>query len=317
METYMNLILLTGLCCLSLCASQPHYSLFLVPKTWKQAQSYCRERGGDLATFYDLRGMEKLLQNIEGKYDNAVWIGLNKGKTLKWHWSLADKDMYKEGEKDYLLWSFQSVDNCAVYSEGKLHQLQCPFQNRFICFDATKKGVDQYILSSSKMNWTAARDFCRKHYTDLTSLRNAAEYQTVSDVAKGHAVSTGIFRDPWVWSDKANSSLRYWRAKQEVWAVLAANCVALLKEESGKWGDLDCAEAHPFLCMGTKQQVFKMRISLKDATLDPNNFFILNSILEQMKQKLGGQDVHLHWKENAEGKIFTKESAKRDPEEDK
>ncbi|CAG6014105.1 unnamed protein product, partial [Menidia menidia] len=269
---------------------KPHYSLFLVPKTWKQAQSYCRERGGDLATFYYLRGMEKLLQNIEGKYDNAVWIGLNKGKTLKWHWSLADKDMYKEGEKDYLLWSFQSVDNCAVYSEGKLHQLQCPFQNRFICFDATKKGVDQYILSSSKMNWTAARDFCRKHYTDLTSLRNAAEYQTVSEVAKGLAVSTGIFRDPWVWSDKANSSLRYWRAKQEVWAASAANCVALLKEESGKWGDLDCAEAHPFLCMGTKQQ---------------------------MKQKLGGQDVRLHWKKNAEGKIFTKESAKRDPEEDK
>nr|XP_054596056.1 C-type lectin BML-2-like [Nothobranchius furzeri] len=98
------------------------------------------------------------------------------------------------------------------------------------------------------MIWTAARDFCRQNHTDLVSLRNDAEYQTVQAIINGETVYIGLFYDPWVWSDLSDSSFRFWRPSQAVSAVGTQNCVAMLKVESGKWGDRSCAETHPFLC---------------------------------------------------------------------
>uniref|UniRef100_A0A3Q2UR59 C-type lectin domain-containing protein n=1 Tax=Fundulus heteroclitus TaxID=8078 RepID=A0A3Q2UR59_FUNHE len=109
-----------------------------------------------------------------------------------------------------------------------------------------------YILGQEPMTWIAARDFCRKSYTDLVSLRNDAEYQTVQEVANGNKVFVGLFRDPWEWSDLTDSSLRYWRESQEVNPEYDEYCVALLKTDSGKWGDRKCTEVHPFLCKCSK-----------------------------------------------------------------
>uniref|UniRef100_A0A3Q4HNZ0 C-type lectin domain-containing protein n=1 Tax=Neolamprologus brichardi TaxID=32507 RepID=A0A3Q4HNZ0_NEOBR len=115
-------------------------------------------------------------------------------------------------------------------------------------FAATKQGADQYILNTQSMVWTAARDYCRTHYTDLTSLRNDAEYQIVQQVANGNEVFVGLFRDPWVWSGQTDSSFRYWNPDMLVRTNDQENCVAMLKVKSGKWGDRACRETHPFIC---------------------------------------------------------------------
>lgn len=115
-------------------------------------------------------------------------------------------------------------------------------------FAATKQGADQYILNTQNMVWTAARDYCRTHYTDLTSLRNDAEYQIVQQVANGNEVYVGLFRDPWEWSDQTDSSFRYWNPDKTVWTDSTQTCVAMLKVNSGKWGDRACTETHPFVC---------------------------------------------------------------------
>uniref|UniRef100_A0A3P9QA24 C-type lectin domain-containing protein n=1 Tax=Poecilia reticulata TaxID=8081 RepID=A0A3P9QA24_POERE len=116
----------------------------------------------------------------------------------------------------------------------------------------TKHGVDQYILYPELKSWTAARDFCRKIYTDLVNLRNDAEYQTVQELVNGTAVHVGLFRDSWVWLDTTDSSFRYWRGKQAIYASSLGNCAALLKKESGKWGDRNCTEAQLFVCKCSK-----------------------------------------------------------------
>uniref|UniRef100_A0A3B3VM31 C-type lectin domain-containing protein n=1 Tax=Poecilia latipinna TaxID=48699 RepID=A0A3B3VM31_9TELE len=102
-----------------------------------------------------------------------------------------------------------------------------------------------FVVTNTKMFFS---DFCRQNYTDLVSLRNDAEYKTVQEVANGKSVYVGLFRDPWVWSDLTDSSLRYWRESQEINALSSEYCVAMLKNESGKWGDRDCTEMQPFLC---------------------------------------------------------------------
>uniref|UniRef100_A0A3B3UD33 C-type lectin domain-containing protein n=1 Tax=Poecilia latipinna TaxID=48699 RepID=A0A3B3UD33_9TELE len=105
----------------------------------------------------------------------------------------------------------------------------------------------QYAFYDTPKTWTEA-----KTYTDLVSLRNDAEYQTVQDLVNGTAVHVGLFRDSWVWSDMTDSSFRYWQEKQGVYTSGLEYCAALLKTESGKWGDSNCTEAHPFVCKCSK-----------------------------------------------------------------
>uniref|UniRef100_A0A3B3HSS7 C-type lectin domain-containing protein n=1 Tax=Oryzias latipes TaxID=8090 RepID=A0A3B3HSS7_ORYLA len=112
----------------------------------------------------------------------------------------------------------------------------------------TKQGADRYVLIPQQTKWMAAQNFCREHHTDLTSLRNHAEYQTVEGVSKGQDVYVGLSRDPWEWSDQTESSLRFWRPTQTVNTAYAEKCVALLSGESGHWRDMDCTVERPFLC---------------------------------------------------------------------
>ncbi|XP_008429139.1 macrophage mannose receptor 1-like [Poecilia reticulata] len=313
------LIILAGLSYLCLCVHQHQYVLFHTPKTWTDAQSYCRETCIDLATIEDMKEMEMALQSFGSDYSDAVWIGLHRGKELKWHWSLADKYFYEDGERNYIKWRMPlSADNCATFSNGNLSTLSCLENRHSVCYDRTKQGAAQYIFNPNLMKWTAARDFCRKNYTDLVSLRNDAEYKTVQEVANGTAVFVGLFRDPYDWSDLTDSSLRYWRESQLVNTEFHQNCVAMLKTEAGKWGDRNCTEVHPFLCkcIQTKLQFIKLRLSLQDSNLDLNDPAVRNSILEQMKQRLVGNVSgvnNLKWKNHSDERVFIKETEEHNP----
>ncbi|XP_025767632.1 uncharacterized protein LOC112848273 isoform X3 [Oreochromis niloticus] len=144
------------------------------------------------------------------------------------------------------------------------------------------------------MVWTAARDYCRTHYTDLTSLRNDAEYQIVKEVASGSEVFIGLFRDPWEWSDQTDSSFRYWNPAETVWTDGTLTCVAMLKVNSGN-----------------KLSFIKLRISPQDSVLDLSNPSVQADILEQMSQKLRSNNTtavfRLTWRKQADGRVFTKE----------
>lgn len=112
-----------------------------------------------------------------------------------------------------------------------------------------KKGAEQYILSSATMGWSEAQNYCRTNHTDLTSVRNDAEHQIIQSLANGMDVWIGLFKDPWEWSDQSNSSLRYWPVEQKIWTEETEHCGALMKNESGKWGQLPCSNKYPFLCV--------------------------------------------------------------------
>uniref|UniRef100_A0A8P4KQG3 C-type lectin domain-containing protein n=1 Tax=Dicentrarchus labrax TaxID=13489 RepID=A0A8P4KQG3_DICLA len=118
----------TGLCSLSSCVPQNRYYLFVnTPKTWYEAQSYCREKGFDLATIDDMGEMEIGLKAVEGKYKDAVWIGLQKELTRRWHWSL--------GERDYFIWGEETGYHCVAHQQGKLYSASCHNKYYSICFD--------------------------------------------------------------------------------------------------------------------------------------------------------------------------------------
>uniref|UniRef100_A0A3Q2ZC82 C-type lectin domain-containing protein n=1 Tax=Kryptolebias marmoratus TaxID=37003 RepID=A0A3Q2ZC82_KRYMA len=111
-----------------------------------------------------------------------------------------------------------------------------------------KNGKAQYILINEVMSWTSAQTFCRTFYTDLTSVRNPVEAGIIQEIIGYTEVWIGLFRDPWVWSDQGDSSLRLWSADQMVWSDDSSECAAMLKNESGRWGGRNCTERHPFFC---------------------------------------------------------------------
>ena len=125
----------TGPCSLSSCVPRHRCAFVNKTKTWDEAQSYCREKYLDLATIDDMSEMKRVLKALENEGAVSVWIGLKSGTDLSSHWSLADKDFYKEGERNYFNWSSTITGNCASFQKGKLHTEDCLAKQYPICFD--------------------------------------------------------------------------------------------------------------------------------------------------------------------------------------
>ncbi|XP_040900906.1 C-type mannose receptor 2-like [Toxotes jaculatrix] len=310
MEGIIHLtLLLSGLCSLSSCEPQSKFFLVKTPKTWEEAQSYCRETYLDLATINNMEEMETVLKTVEDQYDDAVWIGLREGTTIRWHWSLADEDLYKQGERNYFIWTTDDRYNCAFYKGGKLDTDSCTYRKLSLCFDVNKTGRDQYVPTTETMTWIAARDYCRTHHTDLASLRNDAEYQMIGDIIDDLTpVWIGLFKDFWEWSDQSYSSFRYWKENKQVWSSPFTDCGVMLKSDSGRWGERPCTETLPFLCSHkTKRRFIKIVIKPQDSVLDLNEPAVQDDILNKLRLKLSNGVFSLRWRKHADGRVFIKE----------
>ncbi|XP_054903038.1 secretory phospholipase A2 receptor-like [Poeciliopsis prolifica] len=313
MEKFMSLTLFAGLCFLCLGASQYRFVLFSTPKTWNDAQIYCRKNCLDLATIYYLEEMNEVVKLIESEGDN-VWFGLFQGKTRIWHWSLTARDFYKEGEKNFYNWGTSPNYHCGYYEQKLFYTRACHLKLPFLCFDDTKEGPDQYVMVDEVMGWTDALEYCQSSYTGLVSVRNDAELEIIQSLAVNASVWVGLFRDSWVWSDQADSSLRNWLPGTSVWSTSSDTCGALLKNESGRWGALKCTETHPFLCSclpENKHMHFIVRINMQNSALDINDPAVQDGILEQMKlrvRKTGAEGVQLRWRTQSDGNVFDKET---------
>lgn len=71
-------------------------------------------------------------------FDDWFWIGLKKGDSMKWHWSLADRRFYREGETEFRNWDTGTPQNgnCAFMSTAGLwNNTSCDDQHHFLCYD--------------------------------------------------------------------------------------------------------------------------------------------------------------------------------------
>ena len=139
----MWLFTLPGLCIPSFCADYRQHCLIETPKSWFDAQSYCRERGHDLATIDDMGAMKSLLALNADRADE-LWIGLQHGGPERWHWSLADEDFYQEGERDYR--NFVGMDNTGHFikhESGKWYPVD-NINSYFMCYDG-KENIHSWV----------------------------------------------------------------------------------------------------------------------------------------------------------------------------
>uniref|UniRef100_A0A8C9Z5U8 C-type lectin domain-containing protein n=1 Tax=Sander lucioperca TaxID=283035 RepID=A0A8C9Z5U8_SANLU len=95
-----------------------------------------------------------------------------------------------------------------------------------------------FVFINTIMTWTEAQSYCRDHYTDLASVRNAAENQKLRDAAGGKLAWIGLLRDSWKWSDGSTSSFSFWKNGQP--DNKNETCVAADFSQSGTWEDWPC-----------------------------------------------------------------------------
>ena len=103
------LVSFTAVCGVS--AFIPHqYHVVNESKNWTEAQSYCRQTCNDLATINNMEEMENLNATLKDKARGRVWIGLEKGNTGRWLWSLAEGNFHSERDV-YRNWSQGEPNN--------------------------------------------------------------------------------------------------------------------------------------------------------------------------------------------------------------
>ncbi|KAG9330998.1 hypothetical protein JZ751_021287 [Albula glossodonta] len=111
------------------------------------------------------------------------------------------------------------------------------------------RDAQRYILITELKTWREAQSYCREHHTDLASVRNQAENKEILQTAGGQDVLIGLFRgEPWEWSDQSSSSYRNWYTGEPDNAEGTENCAVVSAADAGRWKDLKCNEAKPFIC---------------------------------------------------------------------
>ncbi|XP_071187567.1 macrophage mannose receptor 1-like [Salvelinus alpinus] len=307
--------------------------------TWTDAQSYCREKYTDLATVDDMEDLNRLITS-DSSYNYWYWIGLKKGDSMKWHWSLADRRFYREGETEFRNWDTGTPQNgnCALMSTAGLwHNTSCDDQHHFICYDGKQDTNLTYVLIQENKTWIDAQSYCRQHHTDLVSVRNQTENTEIEKKIslRGLPVWIGLFQDSWRWSDKSDCSFRNWKPE---WLLTdqSFNCIMMSSypyySDKTKWINYLCHYNTSFICYGPavetpekpqlKRQVVRMKVTPKDQNLKFSDSAVQDSILQEIRNKLKEQglpaDIKVTWKKQPDGKVFHKEeegSPKKEEEE--
>ncbi|XP_046723709.1 macrophage mannose receptor 1-like isoform X3 [Silurus meridionalis] len=249
--------------CYSSSSSLPSHQYHFINenKTWADAQRYCRENYTDLATIDTMEEIDKLLNAVNGRYSGLAWIGLY-GELDSWRWSLDDDDdFYQEREREYRGW-FHEPDNyngnemcVSMNSRGEWFDQICTDRKTFVCYNG-KNGTEMYTWINQHMTWTEAQHYCRKHYTDLASVRKQTDNQEILNLTGGSAAWIGLYRTR-LWSNKQESTYENWRpATPEQpdnglyakWESGNQHCTAVSFRDSGHWTDENCLATFPFIC---------------------------------------------------------------------
>ncbi|XP_014186357.2 secretory phospholipase A2 receptor-like [Haplochromis burtoni] len=253
------LLILMGQCSLFSCQRYEYYFI-KEPKTWDEAQSYCREGYKDLATVPDVTYRETLYIDSTENQANA-WIGLysiSGRENRMWHWSLPgvefhDKEMkWKVGEPND---KPEHLENCGrIKSPDGLVDVGCSNNHAFVCYNEQNKSLH---LIDTKKKWREAQSYCRQHHTDLASGAEQLK-EAVSKLSGKPPSWIGLFRDTWRWSDGSNSSYRHWESVHELPVELSKTdsgtrkCAMIALNKEGKWSADDCNNTKPFFCYDEK-----------------------------------------------------------------
>ncbi|XP_066577155.1 C-type mannose receptor 2-like [Amia ocellicauda] len=218
------------------------YTLLQTRKTWAAAQGHCRQLYTDLASIQDQSENEAVMESGLGR---AFWIGLFNDP---WKWSDGSKSLFRD-------WNVpQSVSNeCAAVSStsnGKWLYLPCLTTISFVCYEE----VHNITLVKLNMTWEEARDYCRSHHTDLTSIVSKRDqFYAVSasaDAQSSHVwlgLRLSLVTGSWFWVNREPLLFNNGTKGGYGQCPKSSYCGALSARDGG-WAGRSCGERMNFIC---------------------------------------------------------------------
>uniref|UniRef100_A0A3Q4HPA5 C-type lectin domain-containing protein n=1 Tax=Neolamprologus brichardi TaxID=32507 RepID=A0A3Q4HPA5_NEOBR len=243
-------------CSLILCQRYEYYFI-KEPKTWDEAQRYCREGYKDLATVPNRKYMKTLYTDSTENQGNA-WIGLYSisGKeNRRWHWSLP-------GLPEELSETDSGTRKCAMTElnkEGKWKADDCDTRKSFFCYD------EKLILINESKNWDEAVNYCRELHRDLVSITSLEQQKLVQQKAKNANTSHiwlglrySCALDLWFWVNDQNVCYENW-LPEELFETDSGTrkCAMTELNKEGKWKADDCNTRKSFFCYGDEFSLLK------------------------------------------------------------
>ncbi|KAG1943356.1 hypothetical protein F2P79_014978 [Pimephales promelas] len=236
-------------------------------KTWTEAQSYCREHHTDLISIRNEPENQKIQYLFWNYYYYSIWIGLYRTRS----WS-------DQSNSSFSNWTTGQPDtpgSCTVVSfsdSGKWTDENCNYVFPFICYTALASSREYYFVNESK-TWTEAQRHCRENYTDLATIDNMEEMNSLINTVNGSyngSAWIGQYDDvnSWRWSLENNDfyqegerDFRNWYHEPD---NFGGNELCVYMTYDGKWYDISCDNTLPFVCYDGRVNATQSYIGIYD-----------------------------------------------------
>ncbi|XP_055362990.1 C-type mannose receptor 2-like [Betta splendens] len=293
-----GILVLSGLLYLS---SSSHllrvYYFINNPKTWPEAQQYCRDTYTDLATVSDWADTYKLSSLMTASVP-YVFMGLCRN----WGWSVPDVNGYKEAALTYSNWGsapgWQLL--CGkMTGTGQWFAIDCSSTLFFFCYNESATNIaERFTLIETLQTWDVAQNYCISLYTDLAKIQNQLENAQLQMMLDGGDAWIGLTGLSWQWSDYSIPSFIPWKPQEPMLGGVL-DCTALhFGGTSFGMLDANCYTPETFFCYSAAEARQRVRLQL-NSSADMKDPAVIMSILRQIEEMLrkaaGSLYVNLMW----------------------
>ncbi|XP_052417765.1 C-type mannose receptor 2-like [Carassius gibelio] len=306
-------------------ASCDLYQIVLIqePKTWTEAQSYCREKYTDLATVQSDEDRAKLKEAANAvNFQSLAWVGFYR---VSWGWS------YQNTPASYTMWESWDPDlpktseACvSVQANGRWGDRGCTEKDYFFCqTDSQDTLQNKFKFIGTVLSWYDAQIYCRTNYVDLATISDNTENTFLTNTLSStgfYYAWIGLHRTPldplisWQWSDESSVSLSSvnWVSGQPDNLNGNENCVKA--STVGLMADDPCSTSLPFYCRENRK-IQRVRFTItSDGQLDEST--VMEAIEKKMKEILSDQGKSsINWSVEPDGKIFQQQKTQENTQE--
>ncbi|XDV38532.1 hypothetical protein PO909_007908, partial [Leuciscus waleckii] len=223
---------------------------------WTEAQRYCREHHTDLVSIRNETENLKLQSLLQ--YYSSFWIGLY--RTRSWSdQSNSSFSNWRTGQPD----NAGNSEYCTAVSfsdSGSWTDENCNTALPFICYSALASSHQYHFVNESK-TWTEAQRHCRENYTDLATIDNMEEMNSLIDPVNGSyngSAWIGLYDDvnSWRWSLENNDFYQEGERDFRNWyhePNNGANEMCVYMDYNGNWFDSSCESYFTFVCYNGRE----------------------------------------------------------------
>ncbi|KAK7131338.1 hypothetical protein R3I94_016467 [Phoxinus phoxinus] len=235
-------------------------------KTWPEAQSYCREHHTDLISIRNETENQKIQYLLRNHYNN-VWIGLYRTRS----WS----DQSNSSFSNWTTGQPDTAGSCTVVSfsdSGKWTDENCNYTFPFFCYSALALSREYHFVNESK-TWTEAQRYCRQNYTDLATIDNMEEMNSLINTVNGSyngSAWIGQYDDvnSWRWSLQNNDFYQEGERDFRNWYHEPDNSggkeLCVYMDNDGKWYAMSCDDTITFICYDGRENATQSYIRITD-----------------------------------------------------